>query len=204
MTQYIWDQKTPRIRYTKLIQDYKFGGLKLWDIQYKDIALKAALIVKWTKTHRNLNWLYAMLPIKDERISECNLNNSDFDRFFGNSKINISLQIWQACNKVNFISTPQDAQEILEQPLWGNSLITRAGMPFFQHEIINSNIFIVSDIVNMESGSFLKFNELEDKYGPSISIMMYNSLISAISRLWKHILRNEPHLGNIITVSKIE
>ena len=74
VTQFVWNGKTPRIRYNRLIQDYRHLGIKLVDLQTKTIALKVAWPARWAdRDPTELAWFYYGLPIKDPRIWECNL-----------------------------------------------------------------------------------------------------------------------------------
>ena len=49
ITQFIWNSKIPRIRYSKKIQRYENAGLKLTNLEAKDQALKASWVIKWAK-----------------------------------------------------------------------------------------------------------------------------------------------------------
>ena len=42
----MWDKKSHKVRHEKLIQNYENAGLKLVDLQSKDIALKAACVCR--------------------------------------------------------------------------------------------------------------------------------------------------------------
>ena len=44
---FLWEGKRPKIRYEMLIQDHSKLGLKLVDLEIKDMALKAAWPVRW-------------------------------------------------------------------------------------------------------------------------------------------------------------
>ena len=50
VTKFIWDDKVPKIRYSKIIQGYTEGGLKLIDLKSKALALKA----NWPFCHSKL------------------------------------------------------------------------------------------------------------------------------------------------------
>ena len=43
ITSFIWNDKTSKIAYKKLIQQYSNNGLKLVDLKTKDLSLKAWL-----------------------------------------------------------------------------------------------------------------------------------------------------------------
>ena len=73
---FLWSDKKPRITHKKIIQDCAQGGLKLVDLRAKDLAMKASFV---TKAIQNPNSpIYYDLPIKDERMWQCNLNFLDF------------------------------------------------------------------------------------------------------------------------------
>ena len=44
---FLWEEKPPKIAYNKIIQDYENGGLKLIDLETKEIALKARWPLHW-------------------------------------------------------------------------------------------------------------------------------------------------------------
>ena len=64
---YFWGNKPAKFAYVKLIQDYSKLGLRLVDLQSKDLALKAAIPIRIGKENFDeYKWFYASLPIKDE------------------------------------------------------------------------------------------------------------------------------------------
>ena len=44
---FMWSNRIPKISYNKLIQSHEKLGLKLVDLQTKDLALKASWPVRW-------------------------------------------------------------------------------------------------------------------------------------------------------------
>ena len=78
VTHFLWNESPPKIAYCKLVQDYSKLGLKLLDLETQDTALKASWPVRLKERNvKEIMWLYSMLPIKDRRIWECNLNPED-------------------------------------------------------------------------------------------------------------------------------
>lgn len=50
IVKFLWDDKRPKIAYSKLILTYEDGGLKLHDIKIKDISLKLFCFLKCWRT----------------------------------------------------------------------------------------------------------------------------------------------------------
>ena len=144
---FLWDGKIPKIRYSKLIQDYQNGGLKLVDVEAKNHALKAAWISRWIHagTFEKLGWLYVNLPVKDTRIWECNLNPKDIDKLGHNCKLDMGWQILKSWSYFHY-STDMDFRMKENTPIWGNSMIRHADQPIFDSRLINSNINTIADI----------------------------------------------------------
>ena len=65
--EFIWNGKKSTIAYSKLIQDYSRLGLKLVDLESKNVALKAMWPVRWkNRDPKQINWFFHDLPIKNE------------------------------------------------------------------------------------------------------------------------------------------
>ena len=61
---FLWDGSSPKVAYSKLIQDYNHLGLKLVDLEVKDAALKASWPVKMKdKKSDEVDWMYTNYPI---------------------------------------------------------------------------------------------------------------------------------------------
>ena len=68
----------PKIKYEKLVQGYDRLGLKLVDLELKDIAMKASWPCRWAdRNEEELKWFFEFLPIKDKGIWECNTASKD-------------------------------------------------------------------------------------------------------------------------------
>ena len=119
---YIWSEKPHKISYDKLVQDYYNYGLRLVNLQTKDLALKAAWPVRF-KDRTDISWLYTTLPIKDERIWYCNTKPSDIDPLFPEHTLSVVKFIWKAWVSHHYRAVPDSPDDILNTYLWGNSLI---------------------------------------------------------------------------------
>ena len=96
---FIWDDKPAKIAYEKLIQNYGKMGLKLTDLPSKDTSLKAAWPIRWAnKDTTELSWFFEHLPIKDQRIWECNIKIDDVKKLARNTGNcnSVAYSIWAA------------------------------------------------------------------------------------------------------------
>ena len=126
---YLWGDTPPRISYKKLVQNYTKLGLKLIDLETKDIAIKAAWPCRWKeRKETEIKWVYTLLPVKDKRLWLCNTSSEDIEKHFTNNnrcspKISVIPCIWRAWAKHNYSPTLSDPEDILDSIIWGNSLI---------------------------------------------------------------------------------
>ena len=80
IVQFVWSGKKSRIAYSKLIQPYDQGGLKLVDIKAKNASLKAAWVHKIVCGDVKLELLKALLPNKSPEIWKCNIKPKDIPK----------------------------------------------------------------------------------------------------------------------------
>ena len=114
--EYLWNGRTPRIVYHKLVQDHNHLGLKLVDLKSKDIALKATWPIRWKEREQSeLAWFYAGLLIKDKRMWECNLDKKDLPK--SEESNNVALSILKAWSTINYKPQMNTPEEILNTPL---------------------------------------------------------------------------------------
>ena len=186
ITNFLWNQKPAKIAYNKLIQQYANHRLQLIDIKAKEVALKA----KWPLYFHNRTpiWLYWKLPTPDESIWECNTDLTHI-RMLTKQVNPLIRDIWMAWSQATYV-TPQNASQMANQKLCGNSMVTRAGKPFFQKQLITAQINKVANLLD-ENGNLLPAVMIADKCDNRIDLMLLNSLISALPNLWKITLRND-------------
>ena len=203
ITQFIWNNKIPRVRYNKLIQSYDRGGLKLVDLESKNYALKATWLVRWERKNRldKIDWLYVNLPIKDQNIWLVNLNERDILKNIP-GQLDMGRQILIAWSKINFKS--EFSEEFhFTSPIWYNSLIRRADQPFMDRCLINSPIVYINDIWDKESNKFMEYSQILNNFGEVIPYLTYRSLISSIPFVWKSQIK-ELDLENKVTPTTLE
>ena len=170
---FIWDSKRPKIAYKILETAKKLGGAGLANMKCKDTSLK-------------LQWAYKI--IVDEKIKNlaCTLVNN----MFGDSILYAQLakkdykQVLQ-CD-VNFwkhvfhlwfafiYKSPENAKEILSQPIWLNSSIKVNEKIVHYPMWVEAGINKVRDI--WTEGGFMKYEEVCDTYdinSPLQNVMVY-------------------------------
>ena len=187
---FIWNDKVPKMAYEKLIQDYSKMGLRLVDLEYKDLALKASWPARWNHRENELTWVYNALPVKDVRIWECNIESKDVETFRKDCTLSSVLAIWKAWSKYHFKNTFDNPIDILDSLFIGNSLIHRQGKPIFNHRLCTSNIDKIIDIYNIEERRFMNLLEIETAFGITNMDLEYLGVIAAIPKFWKVLLRN--------------
>ena len=189
ITQFLWDKKPARIRYSKLVQKYDNFGLKLVDLQAKDYAMKAAWAYRW----KDLNieraenqWIVANIPIKDNRIWNCNLTENDVKRLMPGD-LDMTSQVLKAWGKMTFEPDMTPSQYV-HTPIWANSMIRRANTPIISQSLQQSNIITLDDIYERNTSTFLTLDQIYNKYGEVIEVLTYNSIKAAIPKMWKPII----------------
>ena len=67
---FLWGESIPKISYDKLVQDYNKLGLRLVDLESKEIALKAAMALKIyeNEVDNNYSWFYDKLLIQNKNV----------------------------------------------------------------------------------------------------------------------------------------
>ena len=181
---FIWDGKPHKVAYSKLIQGYDHGGLKLVDLRNKEIALKC----KWPLyfEDKKEDWFYGIANV-DCRIWQYNTSKQDVLNYIKKKGINTEnmfVQIWLAWTQV-FFEIPIDTEEILRQFIFANSCVRRANVPMWDKVYQNSLFDHIYQLKHETEMRFLKYEEFKVIYGPILTIMEYNSLIVSIPPVWK-------------------
>ena len=193
---FLWGKGSTKIRYSKIIQKYEEGGLKLPDIETKQIAAKMI----WIKYLYNNEccWFYQDLPLQDSRIFLCNLEESNV-KIEKNNLFQFGKWVLKYWAKINY-SIPVEKEEIKSQLLWGNARITRKLDPFFDPELTQSNIEYVYQIINSQEKRFMNLHEIQEIHGCILSPMLYNQLKAAIPVTWKTTLKYDTDITECETV----
>ena len=186
--EFLWNGKGSKIRYDKLIQTYEYGGIKLVDLQAKDIAMKATWVHRALgNTDTNyISPIYYKLPIQNSLIWECNTTFTDICNM--PSSYLLSFQVWATWSRINVL-TPQNILDVLDQTLWYNHQIKRALKMWYIPEASMVGLNKLCDIYDIARQRFLTYEEMVGKFGNCMDHLSCHSLIVSIANMWRIILR---------------
>lgn len=210
---FLWEGKPAKIKYDKLIQSYRASGLKVCDLKVKNNSLKSIWIKKLADPTVDTWWKTYALSVfltKDSWLWECNMK-AKYVTCFVLSKI--GADIWAAWSQYNFKEKSffKNQEELLDQVLWFNgNILNKKGIPFYSSKLAVGRCIYFHDIVN-EDYSMLSAQEFHKKFQGRGSFLEYNSLIKAIPKVWRELLKapvnHETHddwgLGAILTTPKV-
>ena len=152
---FLWNGGRARISFDKLVQDHKNLGLKLVDLEIKNIALKAAWPLRWMHTDpKQVCWFFEQLPIKNKMLWECNTDPLDIKKLIPPNTLTTSFSIWEAWAKFNFKVTLETVDEILGSRIYGNSLIRCMNKPIFDTKIFKVGFSMLLEIFDFEKHKF--------------------------------------------------
>lgn len=178
-----------------MIQDYRYGGLKLVDIQDKFFSLKTIHVQKLI-CNPGTDWAkmaYSCLPIQNKFIWRCNTSQKDIRKFYGRG---VWLDIWHAWSVFNY-KNPTSSLEILDQPIVLNSYIRIANKPIMNQNLINMGPFYVRDLYNELENRFISYQECVQMVGQHIDFVLFHGIIRAIPEQWKKDLKKDVNIGEM-------
>jgi hypothetical protein len=192
---FIWDGKPPKIKNTCLINTLEEGGLKLQNLKTKIDSLK----FKWIKKIVDQNVLkpwkaYISDKYKDplDRIIAGNLHMKDMPKITEDF-YNSIFQMWA---KLHY-HEPTKPEDILTQLIWKNSLIKVDKKTIDYKSWRDREINYIQDILN-NNGNIGSKPEIERKFNTTFKFLEYESLVHAIPRKWKDVIRNDQGNKNMI------
>ena len=191
---FIWNTKSPKIKFSVLKGHKMDGGAGLVNILKRDESLK-------------LDWVFRYLQQTDiaNRADEalgncactmlwsCSLNTRDAVKIFSTNHFwGDVLTVW---TKYSY-QLPTQKREVLEEILWLNSNIRVRNTPVYYRDFVQAGITKISDIYVMNR--FLSLQELVQRYSLSVPFTVYGGLLKAIPKEWKKLLK-DPKEGPLKT-----
>lgn len=181
---FIWSGQRSKIRYTKLIQNYYQGGLKLCDIETKYHSLKTI----WAKkilTANPCSFLIKLssffLPFDSQKIWQCNIQQKDILKICAPS---LWTDVWFSWAKINY-HAPTDMLQVLDQSLWCNSFIQINRRIIVNNQLIQKGVLYVRDLFSEENNRFLTHLEFMHQWQINIDFLLYAQILAAIPVEWK-------------------
>ena len=198
---YIWNGKQPKIKFDTLKGKKNQGGLKLVDIEKKDMSLKIQWVNRILKNDTLYTKLvYYFLPKIGPLIWQCNLHKSDIDYLMPRKSFWKDVLI--AWCSINFKS-PVNLDEIENTILWYNSDIRIQNKPIFYKKCYKNGITFVKDILN-ENKRFMSYTEFVARFGNVLTFTEYYGILESIPQSWKRIIRNDQGNQNGISETFFE
>jgi hypothetical protein len=179
VTDFLWDSKPAKVKYSNIICDIADGGLKIQDIECKLKSVKT----KWVQAMCDVNTQCAWKSYINAKFSKdvnqvllCNLNTNDLlileDKFYQEI-----FQIWVDLHN----KQPTDGQQACRQMICDNSFIRIDGLTITNKTWKYNNIKYIQDLLNRNGEIDTKEN-IETKFNVVLNQMVYNSVVRAIPR----------------------
>lgn len=178
---FLWDDKKPKIAYKRLISSKERGGQSLQDLMFIDKSIKIEIFAKIIREKNFspfwLNFLFDMFPIDRNHLALLNFSTKDVRLLMKDSLFKDICAEWAQMN----FSSPSSANDILQQFLWFNSHIKSNKSWMFHENLYNVGVRKVIDLFNLDTGSFMSFDEFIEMF-PSVQInfLEYYKIVAAI------------------------
>jgi exonuclease III len=181
---FIWPSGKHHVKKRVLIQQIEDGGLKMPDVASMIKALK----LRWLRTLCSKETTFTcfaktLLNIEDIHTFiryKCDCKYLKMPHFY--------LQLFHFWYELHS-RPPENVENILDEFIWYNKKILIAKKPIYYIQWHKKGIKRIYDIIKL-NGTFYTPNELSVRYGFHIDLMMYNSIISAVPKEWKKVIRD--------------
>jgi hypothetical protein len=192
---YIWNWKTPKIRFDCLVRKAQQGGIKLpcfkckvdaWRMIWAIRALKyetkrplwAHIASQQLTNGLTLEYLFKSRPT--EEILRLNCNKLD----------NFYKKIIVQWTKIKSNETLTTKDQINNECIWLNSKIAVKNVSLNMVSNITLGIRVIKDLITVEK-EFKDLNDINRQYNASLSFLDYFNIRQTIPFNWKRILRGE-------------
>ena len=196
---FLWDSKPHRITKRNIYNFKGKGGLKMIDINLKNISVKSSWIKRIIDAPK-----YTICPLMDMYckidipiLLRCNIRYEDVHHAFTKQPPAFWQNILQSWCAYNFRESVEIQSPIYEI-IWFNSNIRVNNQVVFHKYMYNKGIVQVKDLIK-ENGSFYTYEELRTHYRltANINFLEYYSITQAIRHVFKEKLIQ--HSQNTLT-----
>ena len=187
---FIWQNKKPKIRHETLRMDFKNGGLKNVDIQYKIASLQCSWVQRLYDDNTHdwkiipkflISTFFGNKFVFHSNLNFCQTLLKSFPLFY-----RLILITW----KTFFYSSPDTPSCILSEFLWFNKHINIENKYIFLKKFSDKNINFVYSIVS-ETGSIKKWETIKAEFHlQNEDYFKYMQLVDAIPISWKNKIKN--------------
>ena len=186
---YIWKYKNPKIKKSTIMKCKEEGGLNMIDFTLFDKAIKLCWVKRLCSDEKS-PWKFIptslLSNVGGNLIFRCNYDvkylklNDQIPAFY--RKI---ISYWQELNTI----VPKQKEDVLNQIIWNNRFIKISNVSVFLQNWHRAGIQHLSSLLNESKNNFLTFNSFQLKFNVKCNFVQYYSLLSAIPRQWKDLLK---------------
>ena len=187
ITKFLWKGSKAKIPMSVLQNPIDVGGLKLVNIEIKQISGLMAWLGKLNKDESKWDYVYDWItPEIKEKIWDCNMNLEDVKKLIKHESFWKSLVI--AWSKIHFFE-PRSTKEIKNEIIWNNSHIRIGNNPIQpKKNLVENGLLRVQDLL-MEDDQIKNFDILKREFLVE-DWMFYSQLIAALKKKWGNSIKN--------------
>ena len=176
---FLWNKSPDKVKRSIITQEYKYGGLKMIDLETFMVSLKST-------------WIRRLLSMKNKFSHLVESSCPAFKHFlkYGSSYITKQLHIisnpfWkevlisykEICQK---IKVDQDNQ-CHSIPLWYNPDIKVGGKPVYYKKWLAAGVVMLGDLFNAE-GQFYSYRDFIHIFNVNTNFLEYQGLLAAVKK----------------------
>lgn len=196
VTRFLWEGKPAKISYDTLIGQVHLGGLRLVDPELKKKSLRVKMVIKCMDESNTNVWK----PLMAHYLQKCGGLNVGQEVLLMKLKPRMItgmpgfyrevLEAWGSILK-HVTTLPGGRDQLLEQPLFLNPLVTENGRPLFNKLFIAAGVIKIKDVLYEVKTGFLPeqamvdaISEVEDDIPVATICNYYSKLKAAVPREW--------------------
>jgi len=194
--EFIWNNKSDRIKRTTLIGTLDLGGINMIDVKILNKSLKISWVKRLVQQHGTwCSLITDKLPFNpsEDNIKyflQANLYYKDFNMWLKLEADSIWSEIMNEWCQFNYkdahlIDTKVD---ILNQNLWFNSSIKIANRPVFYKDWHESGIKYIRDL--FKDNKWKSILDISQEYGLSVKMLDYLGILSSVPAIWRRIIKD--------------
>jgi len=190
---FIWKNKTSKIRANVIKNNKDLAGAGMIDLKLKEKCLK----LYWLRRLYECSGSWKQYVLDTLRVKEStveyllrgNIKCSDLPKTL------VHLPMWDDILKfwckINYAEPDfvYNINDILETNLWYNSSLNIDKKLTFWEDWYDKNIRTINDLIDIETGKFYTWVQFQNKFHMQCTFLKYYSLLSAIPKRWKCIIR---------------
>ena len=174
---FVWNGKQDRISRQTAIKTVRKGGLNIPDIRNYIYALK----LSWIRKFRNTNHKWASIAgIVYPFLQNLECYGSAITTKYTN--INpFWTHVFRAYRSFCVCATPQNANELLSEPIFYNEKITVGNKVIKKIKLIEKGLFSIRHLIK-ENREFMSYRDFCKQFGFCIDFVTFNGWISSIKQ----------------------